>query len=305
MHRGNYHIMRIIQKLCLLTISALSLYIGLKISQAYADETKKQNESQTKYYIINKDTKCGKKGENKLIYCIDKDGKPVTGNVHKLKDGFAVRRYTFSDGYLEGISQIYDDYGHLLETRPYKKGILNGTLYKYNRRGKIITAEPYKDGKKEGIATYTTDKNIHKIIYIEDKPNGNMIVYDRKWIEFDITPEITSGSNTIKKNGIIINNLLQNKNKTGVIYRIVNTNNQATEGKYFYLNCPGKTEDCVPTIVNVDIPLLILKGINNGCLNIHESLNFSACAVKPTITCNTEWANRNRKYLQSYFKNCQ
>lgn len=291
------------QKISLLIVSALSIYIGIKISEASAAEEK--SAPQTKTYTINKDTKCGKRGENKLIYCIDKEGKPVTGNVHKLKNGFAIRRYMFSDGYLNGISQIYDDYGHLTETRPYEKGILNGTVYQYNRRGKIISAEPYVNGKKEGIATYTTDKNIHKIIYVENNPNGNMIVYDRKWLEFDITPEIASGASTVKRGGVVINNLLQNKNKTGIIYRIVNTNSQATEGKYFYLNCPGKTEDCVPTIVNVDIPPLILNGINNGCLSIHESLNFSACAVKPTITCNTEWAKRNKNYLQSYFNNCR
>ena len=254
--------------------------------------------------LINKDTKCGKRGADKLIYCADKQGTPITGNVHKLKGGFAIRRYAFNEGYLNGISEIYDDYGHLLETRPYKNGILNGTLYQYNRRGKIVAAEPYINGKKEGIATYTTDKNIHKIIYVEDKSNGNMIVYDRKWIEFDVTPEIADGTNTVKRGKAVINKLLQNKNKTGIIYRIINTNSEATKGKYFYLNCPDKTEDCVPTIVNVDIPPLILNGINNGCLQIHESLNFSACAVKTEI-CNSEWANRNRNYLQTYFNNCR
>lgn len=295
--------MRNTQKLTLLIVSALSIYIGLKISEAYAAAPKDAKQSST--YIINKDTKCGKKGSKKLIYCADKQGKPITGNVHKLKGGYAIRRYAFSDGYLNGVSEIYDDYGHLLEARPYKDGILNGTLYQYNRFGKIISAVPYIDGQKEGIATYTTDKNIHKMIYVDDKPNGSMIVYDRKWIEFELTPEIASGTSTVKRGGVVINNLLQNKNKTGIIYRIVNTNNQATEGKYFYLNCPDKTDDCVPTIVSVDIPPLILTGINNKCLSLHESLNFSACAVKPTITCNTEWSTRNQNYLQTYFNKCK
>ena len=295
--------MRNTQKITLLVVSALSIYIGIKISEAYADD--KTSTPKTNSYIINKDTKCGKKGADKLIYCVDKEGKPITGRVHKIKNGSAIRRYTFGDGYLNGISEIYDDYGHLLETRPYEKGILNGTLYQYNRRGKIVTAEPYINGKREGVATYMTDKSIHKMIYVENKSNGNMIVYDRKWIEFDITPEIADGTSTVKRNGAIINKLLQNKNKTGVIYRITNTNSRATEGKYFYLNCPDKTEDCVPTIVNVDIPPLILNGINNGCLSMHESLNFSACAVKPEVNCKTDWAKLNRNYLQSYFQNCR
>ena len=295
--------MRNTQKISLLAISALSIYIGLKIKDAIAaplpEETKPQ------IYIINKDTKCGKKGENKLIYCQDKQGRPVTGKVHKLKDGYAIRRYTFKDGYLDGISEIYDDYLHLRETRPYKKGILEGNVYQYNRRGKVVAMEPYKNGKKEGIATYTTDKSIFKTIYVENKTNGNMIVYDRKWIEFDITPEIASGENKVRRRGVIINNLLQNKNKTGIIYRLTNTNNQTTAGKYYYLNCPGGTQDCVPAIVNEDIPTLILTGINNGCLRMHETLNFSACAVKPEIACQNEWMTRNKKYLQSYFNKCK
>lgn len=289
--------MKSTQKICLLLISALSIYIGLKISEAYADDPE--------VYIINKDAKCGKKGADKLVYCMDKQGNPITGSVHKLKNGLAIRRYAFENGYLNGISEIYDDYGHLTEARPYTKGVLGGDVYYYNRRGKVIAIEPHKDGRKEGVATYTTDKKIEKKIYVEDKLNGNSVIYDRKWVEFNVTPDIASGESIVRKQGAIINKLLKDKNKTGVIYRFVNADNKTTSGQYFYLTCSEQKKDCEATIKSVDMPQLILNGIANQCLKLHEALNFSACTVQPEIMCDNEWATLTQSELETYFKDCQ
>ena len=277
--------MRFTQKISLLGVCGLMVCLSSIITQAAeqpqnqdqditvsSDTTEKAivNEPVFKQYLINVEAKCGKKSG--LVYCVDLDGNPITGQVTKIKNGVSIRRYNFQEGYLNGLSEICDDFGNLSETRPYVNGVLNGTLVQYDREGQPLAQIPYVNGKKEGIATYFGDKTITKMVYIDDVANGDMVIYDKSLVEFEVIAEIINNEKIIKKNNIIFNDILKNKNKDSVIYRIKNSAGKMIEGTYYYLECPENQDTCVPKIVQTEIPAKILKGINNGCLEIQNQL---------------------------------
>ena len=130
-------------------------------------------------YVIPDDAKCVVRKSDKLTYCTDKEGTPVTGELHRYKNNSLYRLYPLQNGILEGTSLLYYPNGHLKSEKPYKKGVLDGTVKEYYPDGTLESETPYVKGQKEGIAkSYNNNgKMFSQMIYTDNELNGEMRLY--------------------------------------------------------------------------------------------------------------------------------
>lgn len=237
-----------------------------------SNATATEAENHKEYYNLHDEATC------KNNYCVDTENNPITGVIRRYRDGFLVREYITKDGYLEGTSHAYYNNGKIKSERSYKQGKLNGNAIEYNEDGEMVENIAYKEGKKEGIASYYDEKNITKIVYINDIMNGDVQIWDR------------------------------NNNK--LIYKLKMQNNTIKQGTYTY----QKEQDTEET----ELTQLIIDGTNNQCLELQDTFSSSSCMINitPAISilsnsenfpqeCNKEWYNQNRRELAEYIKICK
>lgn len=216
-----------------------------------ANETSDNNAEGAAIYSVGEDAKCGKRSTDKLIYCADTEGNPITGQAIKTNNGIIIRKYVLKDGLLDGISELYDNFGHLKETRTYAAGVLQGELLEYNRQGEVIGKTPYVKGKKEGIATYTTENTVTKTAFEEDDAK-EMTVFD--------------------------------SHQQKAIYRFKMAGGQIVSGTYSYITCKegAKAAKCIPELVTVDMSSKDIGNLAKGCCKLHEAINSNLEALNCT-----------------------
>ncbi len=220
-------------------------------------------------YVIPDDAKCVVRKSDKLTYCTDKEGTPVTGELHRYKNNSLYRLYPLQNGILEGTSLLYYPNGHLKSEKPYKKGVLDGTVKEYYPDGTLESETPYVKGQKEGIAkSYNNNgKMFSQMIYTDNELNGEMRLY---------TPE----------------------GKT--LYSFENEENKLVSGTYYYLTPAGNIDMAV-------IPPVVIEALNNACLELQHTMTTSACAATfnaSSTVCDEKWRRNNRKEVRKYLADC-
>lgn len=220
-------------------------------------------------YIIPDDAKCTVRKTDKLTYCTDLDGKPITGELRRYQDNTLVRIYPMSEGLLEGTATTYYANGTPQSQKQYKKGVLNGVVREYANNGSLQTETPYINGLKEGIAKVYNEngKMLSQMIYSEGELNGEMRIY---------TPA----------------------GKT--LYSFENEDGKLISGTYYFRR-QGKGVDML------DIPEIMIEALNNACVELQTELSEDACAVVyngPLNTCDSAWRKANRKAVRKYLADC-
>lgn len=234
-----------------------------------------EEEQPAEYKIYNVQTETICKKQDGKTYCTDKEGKAITGEMLKYKNGIIVRRYPMKKGYLDGIGKVYYDSGRLKKTLEYKDGVLNGSMVSYERNGNVTESIPYVDGKKEGVALYKMQDNILKMIYINDEMNGDYQIW--------------------------------NKDNTKKIYDLKMAQNVVLSGIYYHYE-KDDTKCNKEKIVSEEIPELVIKAVNENCLIWQPELTCSACpaiAIGSNPACNQEWRQEHRKEMLQYFISCR
>lgn len=132
-----------------------------------------------------------------------KDGQ-VEYDYGEKKDRLQIKR-SFSDGTLNGISEIYNsdntliksimyrnglrngneknyDHDRLYQTRSFSEGKLNGLSKSYDFDGNLVTTVSYKNGIKDGEKkTYFKDGSLEKVfLFSNDVLNGTATEYDKQ-----------------------------------------------------------------------------------------------------------------------------
>lgn len=220
-------------------------------------------------YVIPDEAKCTVRKQDKITYCTDKEGNPITGELHRYRDNSLSRLYPLQNGILEGTALHYYPNGNLKSEKNYTKGVLNGMVKEYYPDGSLESETPYVKGSKEGIAkSYGTDgKMFSQMIYTDDELNGEMRIY---------TPE----------------------GKT--LYSFENEDNKLVSGTYYFLT---KTNDIDMAV----IPPIVIAALNNACLELQTEMTTSACAATfnaSSTVCDEKWRRNNRKEVRKYLSDC-
>lgn len=220
-------------------------------------------------YIIPDEAKCTVRKQDKITYCTDKQGNPITGELHRYKDNSLSRLYPLQNGILEGNVLLYRSNGKLKSEKPYKKGILNGIVKEYYPNGALESETPYVNGIKEGVAkSYTENgKMFSQMIYADDELNGEMRIY---------TPD----------------------GKT--LYSFENEDNRLISGTYYYITQNNSIDIAA-------IPPIVIEALNNACLELQTQMTTSACAAifnASSNICDEKWRRDNRKEVRKYLADC-
>lgn len=106
--------------------------------------------------------------ENDLQYCVDEEGKPITGKVAiKYENGKTKTLENLKNGYRNGLLTQFDEDGNLVSRTYYDMGVLNGQykLYHPNRQLKLFATN--KDGVFHGNSEIYDEKGnlVGKITY--------------------------------------------------------------------------------------------------------------------------------------------
>ncbi len=242
-------------------------YIGLTIALIYGVSISTA-QSKPEIYLIPDEAKCTVRAD-KLNYCTDMAGKPITGELHRYQGDTLVRSYALKNGLLEGSTITYYANRFPKLEKQYKKGVLNGFVRQYYANGSLETEMPYVNGIKEGIAkSYGKDgQMLSQMIYAGDALNGEMRLY---------TPE----------------------GKT--LYSFENEENKLVAGSYYFRRSNGVVD-------LTDIPEIALAALNHACVELQTELTDSACAVVykgPRNACEESWYKANRKTLRKYLSEC-
>ena len=146
-----------------------------------AQEIPQEKPEETKIYIMPDEVKCYIRKQDRITFCTDLAGKPITGELRKYRENELVRRYTLNKGILNGTVISYYINGDVLSEKPYTKGKLNGVVKTYYKNNKIESLTPYQNGVKEGVAKFYYDNGYmqEQGIYIGGKLNGQYRLYDK------------------------------------------------------------------------------------------------------------------------------
>lgn len=146
-----------------------------------AQEIPQEEPTETKIYIIPDEVKCYVRKQDKITFCTDLNGEPITGELRKYQENELIRKYPLTKGVLEGMVVSYYTNGDLLSEKPYTKGKLNGVVKTYYKNNKIESITPYQNGIKEGVAKFYYDNGYmqEQGIYIGGKLNGQYRLYDK------------------------------------------------------------------------------------------------------------------------------
>lgn len=222
------------------------------------------------YYLIPHDVKCVVKKKEKITYCKDLNGQPITGEMRRYHDNNLIHLYPMENGVLNGTAYTYFSNGNIYTEKKYNKGNLNGISKEYYKSGIIKEEISYLNGKKEGVSKmYHENGNmLSQTVYKGNKANGETRIYD--------------------------------ENQT-MLYTFKNQNDKLISGTYFY-----KTEN--NKINQTTIPEIIISAINNACLQINIELTESQCAAtynNNLTDCNQEWREKNREKVREYLRECK
>ncbi len=160
------------------TVIFSSINAVADVSPDAEEETVAQK--QPKVYIMPDDVRCHLLKKERITYCIDKHGEPITGELRKYREGELIRSYPLQKGILEGTAVSYYIRGGILSEKPYTKGKLNGTVKNYYENGKVKDVLPYINGVQEGVTKiyYKNGYLQGQGIYINGKQNGMTRLYD-------------------------------------------------------------------------------------------------------------------------------
>lgn len=148
------------------------------VSPVAAEETAAPE--QPKVYVMPDDVRCYLLKNERITYCTDKQGQPITGEMRKYREGELIRSYPLQNGILEGTAVSYYIHGGILSEKPYTKGKLNGAVKNYYENGKVSEVLPYINGIQEGVTKiyYENGYLQGQGIYIGGKQNGMTRLYD-------------------------------------------------------------------------------------------------------------------------------
>lgn len=174
------------------TIAALMISA---VATVMAEDVERQEES-PKIYIIPDEVKCYVRKEDRITFCTDLEGNPITGELRKYREGEVIRQYPLEKGILDGTVLSYYINGDILSEKPYEKGKLNGVVKSYYKRNKLESAIPYQKGYKEGVAKFYYENGYmqEQGIYIGGKLNGQYRLYDKTG---EMVYELTFQNNTL------------------------------------------------------------------------------------------------------------
>ncbi len=146
-----------------------------------AQEMPREEQTETKIYIIPDEVKCYVRKQDRITFCTDLNGEPITGELRKYQENELIRKYPLAKGILDGVVVSYYTNGDLLSEKPYTKGKLNGAVKTYYKNNKIESIVPYQKGTKEGVVKfyYTNGYMQEQGIYIGGKLNGQYRLYDK------------------------------------------------------------------------------------------------------------------------------
>ncbi|MCM1323860.1 MAG: toxin-antitoxin system YwqK family antitoxin [Acetobacter sp.] len=220
-------------------------------------------------YTLPDEAKCTVRKQDKITYCTDTEGNPITGELHRYMDNILRRMYPLENGILEGTARTYHSNGNIESEKTYNKGILEGEVKKYYRNGSLESVIPYSKGKKEGIAkNYAEDGSMtSQMIYTNNELNGEMRIY---------TPNGTT------------------------LYSLENEDNKLVSGSYYYQTKDGNMDMTA-------IPPLVIEALNIGCLELQTEMSTSACAAvfnASSSVCDERWRRDNRKEIRKYLADC-
>lgn len=107
-------------------------------------------------------------------------GNKENGMIGIYIDGVLRRKIPYTNGKVQGIVELYNEQGSLIEKTEYYNGKKSGTSIKY-KNDQIILRSNYIDGLLDGrTVSYYEDGGIESItLYKKGNVNGRMILYDR------------------------------------------------------------------------------------------------------------------------------
>ena len=223
------------------------------------------------YYDYPQDVNCTTKvvARKRVNFCEDKEGRSITGEMRSYKDGNIANVYQFSRGILNGETISYYPDETIWQKKPYKNGVLDGIKITYYKNGKIKEEISYVKGKKEGITKEYDEKGTmrRQYINIENEKNGEERLYDE----------------------------YENR-----IYNFHNENDIRTAGRYYYLSKSNELK-------GYNIPKIIIKAEQEGCLQYHDTINYNVCAAyydSKLTNCNHEWHNKNKENIKKFMQIC-
>ncbi len=221
-------------------------------------------------YVMPDEARCVVRKADKTTYCTDKSGTPITGELHKYRDNVILRLYPLQNGLLHGTAVTYDAKGRKKTEKEYINGVLNGASRTYVSSGALESEILYTSGKKQGVAKfYNEDGSLFaQAQYANNRLNGNMRLY-------------AAGGK--------------------ILYGLTNTDDKYTSGTYYYLAPDG-------SVVQTEIPAVILSAVNHKCLKWQHEMSSSACAAvfEPgdNAECDENWRRRNRPAVRRYLAAC-
>ena len=228
-----------------------------------------QNTEETAVYRIPEDVICKKN------YCTDKANKPITGTMHKYRNGIIVREYNTLDGYLHGLNRSFYENGKLQAERQYAKGKLNGTVNEYAPDGHLKAIYTYIDGKKEGLSTQIGSDYIFKATYKNDQLNGDAAIWE-------------------------MNNSIP-------IYKLKIKNNTIISGDYFYGDNQKEELDTI-IIEGINYKCLAprINYVESSCaIEISKTADLIANRTILEEDCDSNWFAEKRRELALYLKACK
>ena len=219
------------------------------------------------YYSIPKDVKCMVKKSNKITYCNDLNGNPITGEMRRYYNGDLKHSYMLENGILEGASITYYRDRSVKTEKIYKNGMLNGITTEYYKNGNPKEEASYVNGKQEGITKqyYEEGGLMSQAVYQNDKINGEYHIYDKS---------------------------------QQLIYNFKSINSALKSGTYYYKTEKQQTKSS-------EIPEVIIKAIGHKCAQIHMSSSDNPCATNDyQEKCNWKWYNKNKTKIDDYYTTC-
>ncbi len=157
----------------------LFLTVMLSAATAIAAE-----QAAPKIYIIPDDVDCVVRKQDRVTYCTDKNGAPITGELHRYKEKELVRVYPLENGILNGVAINYFISGGVYSEKPYVHGKAEGMSTTYYKGGAVENTIPYVGNQKEGVAKYYYPDGTMQGqgIFVANKLNGPSRLYTESGI---------------------------------------------------------------------------------------------------------------------------
>lgn len=126
------------------------------------------------------------------------DGKPHGLHESWSYDGRLNSRCTFKEGKLDGVFEVWDDYGSLLSCEHYKAGKKHGLVETWYHTGKSRFISFYNEGERDGLALFfDSSGDIKDRLFYE---NGNLMEMPEEfWKRLDDALQHTSPADVVRQ----------------------------------------------------------------------------------------------------------